>query len=243
MRGVKCVQVPTTLLAMVDASVGGKTGVDLPSGKNLVGAFHQPVLVVADIETLRTLPARERRAGLAEVVKHGIIFDQRLFDFAVANAASLLAGKPESLEHVVTRSVEIKREVVQQDERESGIRAILNFGHTVGHAIESLTGYSQFRHGEAIAIGMVVEARISELIGHGEPGLAKAVSSALSGLHLPTAVPNRLSAEEIVLAMASDKKTIGGALRFALPNRIGRCAVVDGVAVRAVQAAIEECRE
>jgi len=243
MRGIKCVQVPTTLLAMVDASVGGKTGVDLPSGKNLVGAFHQPSMVVADLDALRTLPGRELRAGLAEVVKHGIIYDQKLFDFTLEKAASLLAGTPDAVEHVVQRSVEIKREVVQKDERESGLRAILNFGHTIGHAIESVTGYAQYKHGEAVAIGMVAEARLSEAIGLGEAGLTRQVCEAVCSLRLPTAIPANLSAEEIAAAMGRDKKTVGGELRFALPDRIGHCSVVEGVAAAAVCAVIRECQE
>jgi 3-dehydroquinate synthase len=243
MRGVRVVQVPTTLLAMVDASVGGKTGVDLPSGKNLVGAFHQPSLVLADIDTLRTLPARELRAGFAEVVKHGIIFDQGLFDFSFTNAEALLRRDTVAIEHVVCRSVEIKREVVQKDEREAGLRAILNYGHTVGHAIESLTGYAQYRHGEAIAIGMVVEARLSEVIGVAEAGLARRTAEALRRFRLPTAVPAELSADAILAAMMADKKTVGGELRFALPDRIGHCRVVEKVDANSVSAAIHQCRK
>ena len=225
MRGIDFIQVPTTLLAQVDASVGGKTGVDLPQGKNLVGAFHQPRAVLIDLSTLKTLPVRELRSGLAEVAKHGIIYDQELFDMLYSNASGLLARQEDLLEHVVRRSVEIKRDVVEKDERESGLRAILNYGHTVGHAIEVTSGYRKYRHGEASAIGMVTEALLAEREGFAEAGIAAAVARTLAALRLPVAMDASLATDSLVRAIESDKKTLGGVIRLALPPRVGACAV------------------
>src|SRR6185436_15778596 len=161
LRGIPFVQVPTTLLAQVDSSVGGKVGVNLKAGKNLVGAFHQPRLVVCDLQTLRTLPSREFRAGLAEVIKYGVIYDAALFESLEQHMAKVLKQEPTALARIVARCCQIKAEVVSQDETESGLRAILNFGHTIGHAIEAISGYGKFLHGEAISIGQVAAARIS----------------------------------------------------------------------------------
>lgn len=242
LRGIAFHQVPTTLLAQVDASVGGKVGVDLPQGKNLVGAFHQPRSVVIDTNTLRTLPARELRAGLAEVVKHGIIYDHDFFAFLDRYARELLAKSECAIVTAVRRSVEIKRDVVQQDERESGVRAILNYGHTVGHAIEVLSGYGRYRHGEAVAIGMVTEALLAERESIAEPGLAREVTSVLGKMRLPVLMDGTLVVEDMIRAMEMDKKTLGGKLRLALPRRIGECAVVE-VSREALAAAIEAHRE
>lgn len=225
MRGIDFYQVPTTLLAQVDASVGGKTGVDLPQGKNLVGAFYQPRAVVIDTATLATLPARELRSGLAEVVKHGIIYDQGFFQYIDRHAADLLHRHEEALNEAVLRSVEIKRDVVQSDERESGLRAILNYGHTIGHAIEVVSGYGKYRHGEASAIGMVTEALVSESEGHADRGLASNVARVLAKLKLPTAMDESLETSELLRAIELDKKVVGGTIRLALPTSIGRCGV------------------
>lgn len=225
MRGVDFYQLPTTLLAQVDASVGGKTGVDLPEGKNLVGAFHQPRRVIIDILTLKTLPARELRAGLAEVVKHGIICDKAFFEFVRENAGELIARRDIVLLEAVRRSVEIKRDVVQQDERESGLRAILNYGHTIAHAIEAVTGYRKYRHGEAVAIGMVVEARIAEKIGVAKESVFGPVSEVVHELRLPVRVDASCSPDALLRAIELDKKVKAGQIRMALPVRIGECDV------------------
>lgn len=241
MRGIDCYQVPTTLLAQVDSSVGGKTGVDLPRGKNLVGAFHQPRAVAIDIDTLRTLPARELRSGLAEVVKHAIIYDQEFYHFLDKQAARLLARDADLTEDAVRRSVEIKRDVVQSDERESGLRAILNYGHTVGHAIEVVSGYGSYRHGEASSIGMVAEAILAEQIGVAGSGIAEQVGAILRRYRLPVRVEPGLATEALLDAVQRDKKAMSGELRLALPTALGKCGVF-AVGREAVAGAIESCR-
>lgn len=242
LRGIDFHQVPTTLLAQVDASVGGKVGVDLPRGKNLVGAFHQPRSVVIDTRTLDTLPARELRSGLAEVVKHGIIYDQEFFVFLDLYASELLARLECPMIEAVKRSVEIKRDVVEKDERESGLRAILNYGHTVGHAIEVLSGYGRYRHGEASSIGMVTEALLAEREGVSERGLAREVARVLAKMRLPILMDASLSTQDIVRAVQLDKKTLGGTLRLALPGTIGKCSIVE-VSREALAGAIDAHRE
>lgn len=227
MRGLAFIQVPTTLLAQVDASVGGKVAVDHPKAKNLIGAFHQPRLVVADTEVLRTLSGRDYRAGLAEVVKHGAIADAALFAWIGSSQEALLRRDSEAIIHAVRRSCEIKAEVVARDERESGLRAILNFGHTVGHALESLTGYTALRHGEAVAIGMAAAARLSERLGLCESGTAARLEGVLAGLRLPVRIPG-LRAGEIITAARSDKKAVEGTLRLVLLRGLGSVEVVTG---------------
>lgn len=241
LRGIDFHQVPTTLLSQVDASVGGKVGVDLPQGKNLVGAFHQPKSVVIDTNTLRTLSARELRSGLAEVVKHGIIYDQEFFVFLDRFAPDLLAGREHPMVEAISRSVAIKRDVVEKDERESGLRAILNYGHTIGHAIEVTSGYGRYRHGEALAIGMVTEALLAESQGVADSDLAREVADALSKFRLTVTMDAALSTEELVRAAETDKKTLGGRLRLALPGPLGRCRVTE-VSRQALAAAIETHR-
>jgi 3-dehydroquinate synthase len=239
LRGIDYVQVPTTLLAQVDASVGGKTAVDLPVGKNLVGAFHQPSLVIADVDTLATLPPRELRAGLAEVIKYGVIADAALFVRLGEEAEAVLAADPATLIDLVQRSCEIKAEVVIADERETGLRAILNFGHTVGHAVEALTGYSTLLHGEAVAIGMVAAARMAARLGMLPAADVGHLRTLIERYALPTEVPSALAPEAILETMQLDKKTRDGQLQFVLPTRIGAveigCAVPEAV-VRAVLA-------
>jgi len=226
MRGVDFYQVPTTLLSQVDAGVGGKTGVDLPRGKNLVGAFYQPKAVVIDVLTLRTLPPRELRSGLAEVIKHGIIYGREFHEYLDTHAADLLARREDVLAEAIRWSVEIKRDVVEADERDTGLRAILNYGHTVAHAIEVLSGYGRYRHGEAVSIGMVTEALLAEREGVAEKGIASAVAETLAKLRLPVSMDPSLGTESMVRAIELDKKSLGGELRFALPVRIGECRVV-----------------
>lgn len=241
LRGIDFHQAPTTLLAQVDASVGGKVGVDLPQGKNLVGAFHQPKSVVIDTNTLDTLPVRELRCGLAEVVKHGIIYDQDFLVFLNRYASEMLARRECALVQAVRRSVEIKRDVVIQDERESGLRAILNYGHTVGHAIEVLSGYGKYRHGEALSIGMVTEALLCEREGIAEAGLARDVADALTRMRLPVAMDSTLATEDMIRAIELDKKTLGGVFRLALPSRIGACSIAE-VSREALAGAIDAHR-
>jgi 3-dehydroquinate synthase len=221
MRGIPFVQVPTTLLAMIDASVGGKTGVDTPQGKNLVGAFHQPSLVVADPRTLATLPAEHFRAGLAEALKHGVIADASYFG-RIAESNETTARDDRTLAGLVTESVRIKASVVARDERESGLRKVLNFGHTLGHAIESVSNYSLL-HGEAVAIGMSLESEIAERMGIARPGTATAIRDALSGIGLPTAFP-ALDSRAVLAATKSDKKAKAGRVEYSLPSAIGSMA-------------------
>jgi 3-dehydroquinate synthase len=243
MRGIPVVQVPTTLAAMVDASIGGKTGVDTPAGKNLVGAFLQPAGVLIDPQVLDTLPLREFQAGVAEVLKHGAVADQAYFENVSAALPGLLSvdhGGRQKLREVITRSVQIKADVVRSDWREAGVRKILNFGHTIGHAVEAATGYSLL-HGEAVAIGMVVEAAASERAGVTEAGTAEALRSALTAAGLPVALPQGLSADVVMQAARTDKKRRAGELEFAVPLRIGEMAAADsGWTVRLPESLILE---
>ncbi len=237
MRGLRFVQIPTTLLAQVDASVGGKVAVDHPRVKNLIGAFHQPSLVIADTAVLRTLPAWEYRSGLAEVVKHGVIADAGFFSWLERSTAAVASRDPEVLTAVVRRNCEIKAAVVAEDEKEAGRRAILNFGHTVGHAVESLTGYRAFRHGEGVAVGMVAAARLAESLGLCSPEVGDRIADLLTALRLPTRLP-ALSSDELLATMRSDKKAVGGSTRFVLPRAIGRVEIVDEVPESALRAAL-----
>jgi len=223
LRGVPLVQVPTSLLAMIDASIGGKTGVDVPAGKNLVGAFHEPRFVLADVETLATLPRQHVAAGVAEALKHGVVADAGYFAALVGDAGPIRSRDLDALERVVARSVAIKEAVVAEDPREAGRRAVLNFGHTVGHAVEARSGYGLL-HGEAVAIGMAAEARLAETLGVAEAGLCAAVTGALERFGLPVAVPAELPAGDLLETMLGDKKVRAGTVRFALPQRIGAMA-------------------
>ena len=232
MRGVPYVQVPTTLLAMLDASVGGKTGVDTPEGKNLIGAFHPPVLVLADPGVLSTLPEREYRAGMAEAVKHGLIADREYFRWMEREAAALLGRDRSALEHLVHRSVEIKAEVVSGDERETGRRAILNAGHTVAHAIERATSYG-IPHGEAVALGLVAECELAARLGRAAPAVGERVGALLTRLGLPTRVTSALDPDAVLDAMSSDKKNRGAEVRFALPSELGGMVAAEGWTVAA----------
>lgn len=228
-RGVDFVQVPTSLLAQVDASVGGKTGVNLSRGKNLVGAFHQPRTVIIDTSSLHTLPARELRSGLAEVIKHAIIRDGEYFQFLEANLKPIRRLEPEVLERTIALSCEIKADVVGQDERESGLRRILNFGHTTAHAVESLTAYRDFRHGEAVAIGMVTAAVLSWKMGLTDLETVNRIARLLTEAGLPTRVPQGLSGERILATMGLDKKVVHGRLNAVLIRSIGSALVTDTV--------------
>ena len=227
LRGVPLVQVPTSLLAMIDSSIGGKTGVDVPAGKNLLGAFHQPRVVVADPDLLGSLASVQLAAGLAEAVKHGVIADAEYFAFLEAEYAAIFAKHAPALERLVRRSVEIKAAVVAQDEREQGRRAILNFGHTVGHAIESTSKY-EVLHGEAVSIGMVYEGRLAESLGIAAAGTARRITSVLERLHLPIERPDGSHVDELLAAMRADKKVRAGEIRLALPKTIGTAHGSDG---------------
>jgi 3-dehydroquinate synthase len=220
MRGVDFVQVPTTLLAQVDSSVGGKTGVNHEKGKNLVGAFHQPRIVLIDTDTLATLPDRELRAGMAEVIKHGAICDAGFFTWLEDNVAALLGRDPDALAHAIRRCCEIKAAVVAEDEHEAGRRAILNFGHTFGHAIERCQGYGEWLHGEAVAAGMVMAARLSGLAAGDVDRLVNLVAAA----GLPTRPPV-IDKADWLAAMGMDKKVRDKRLRFVLLDAIGACRV------------------
>ena len=220
MRGVPCVQVPTSLLAMLDASVGGKTGVDTPEGKNLIGAFHPPVAVLADPRVLTTLPERDYRGGMAEAVKHGLVADGDYFTWMERDAEALLRRDETALTRLVRRSVEIKAEVVSGDERETGRRAILNAGHTVAHALEHATAYG-LPHGEAVALGLVAECALAEGLGVAPAGLGKRVAGLLQRLGLPVRLAAPIDRERVVRAMGSDKKNRAAKVRFALPRELG----------------------
>jgi 3-dehydroquinate synthase len=222
LRGIDFVQVPTTLLAQVDSSVGGKVGVNLKAGKNLVGAFHQPKFVLCDVDTLATLPSRELRAGLAEVIKYGIIYERAFFERLERDLPQLLELHSETVTEVVARCCEIKAEVVGKDEREAGLRAILNFGHTVGHALEAISGYGKYLHGEAISIGQVAAARLSNVFTGLPVDESRRIENAFTQAGLPTNV--RWKATELARlarAMQLDKKVSGGDVRFVLARRIG----------------------
>jgi len=220
LRGVPLVQVPTSLLAMIDSSIGGKTGVDVPAGKNLLGAFHQPHVVVADPQLLGSLSSVQLAAGLAEAVKHGVIADAEYFGFLEHEFAAIFAKHAPALERVVRRSVEIKASVVAQDEREKGKRAILNFGHTVGHAIEATSKY-EVLHGEAVAMGMVYESRLAETLGIAAPGTSQRITAVLERLHLPIERPDASRVDDLLAVMRSDKKVRAAEIRLALPRAIG----------------------
>ncbi|MCU0536604.1 MAG: 3-dehydroquinate synthase [Hydrococcus sp. Prado102] len=244
LRGINFVQVPTSLLAMVDASIGGKTGVNHPSGKNLIGAFYQPRLVLIDPQVLKTLPVREFRAGMAEVIKYGVIWDadlftklereERLDDFACLSE--------ELLQIILTRSCQAKADVVGEDEKEAGLRAILNYGHTIGHAIESLTGYSAINHGEAVAMGMVAAGRIATKLEMWTPEEEKRQNNLIQKAGLPIQIPADLDTEAAIKLLLTDKKVKAGKVRFILPTEIGKVTISDRVPSDIVREAIDEIK-
>ncbi len=234
MRGIDCVQLPTTLLAMVDSSVGGKTAVDLPQGKNLVGAFHPPRAVIADTAALRTLPARELRAGLAEVVKYGALGDADFLDWLDAHAEALLHGDDAALAEAIARSCAHKAAIVARDPFEHGERALLNLGHTFGHAIETEQGYDGLNHGEAVAVGMVLAARLSEALGLATAADGDRLRDLLQRLGLPVALPAGLDPERLLAHMRLDKKAQAGGLRFVVWDGIGHARVLADVPEAAV---------
>ena len=224
LRGVPYVQVPTTLLAMIDSSIGGKTGVDTEHGKNLVGAFHQPRAVLADLATLTTLTTLHVAAGMAEALKHGLIADRAYFEQLMSDCNRIFERDSEALFHAVTRSVEIKASVVAQDEREHGRRAILNFGHTIAHALEAVSGY-ELLHGEAVALGMMVEAQLGQMVGVTDSSVADSVRQALEAFQLPLSLPETATPKQLLEVMRKDKKVREGTVRFALLKSIGEPAL------------------
>ena len=239
-RGLSFIQVPTTLLAQVDSSVGGKVGINLPDGKNMVGAFWQPLSVYIDTKVLDTLPDREYRAGLAEVVKYGVILDADFFDYLENNVTGLNQRTAEVMRHVIARSCQLKAEVVQADERETmGLRAVLNYGHTFCHAIETVSGYDQLLHGEAVSIGMVCAARLAESMDRVSTEFTERLKKLLLALKLPIDVPT-LDHDHLLTAMQRDKKVEYGKLRFVLPTRMGHVELVGDVDSKKVIAALRE---
>lgn len=238
-RGIGYVQVPTTLLAQVDSSVGGKTGVNHPGGKNLIGAFYQPLAVVADTDTLATLPDREFRAGLAEVIKYGCACDAAFFEWLSEHLPQLLSREPAALAYAIARSCEIKAGVVAQDEREGGVRAILNFGHTFGHAIEAATAYKTYLHGEAVALGMLIASDFSLRLGLIDPHVNTRIRELVSRIELPTRAP-RIGAEKARQLMQMDKKVLKGSIRLVLLDKLGSAIVTSQYAANDLEAELVE---
>jgi len=239
LRGAEFVQIPTTLLAQVDSSVGGKTGVNHPMGKNLIGAFHQPKRVIIDLDTLSTLGDREYAAGLAEVIKYGLIRDAAFFQWLVAQVSALQARDIPTLSSAIERSCAVKAAVVMEDEQERGVRAHLNFGHTFGHAIERLQGYGEWLHGEAVAAGMVMAARLSVRRGNLESAVVDQLLSFQQQVGLPVKPPAGLTAADFLDAMASDKKVTAGKIRYILLNQLGEACVAEDVTLDDIAAVID----
>ncbi len=228
MRGIPFIQIPTTLLAQVDSSVGGKTGVDIPEGKNLVGAFYQPKAVFIDISVLKTLPREELLGGLGEVIKYGVIRDAEFFDFLRDNRQGILNLEPELIKKTVYLCCKIKADVVSEDEREGGVRRILNYGHTIGHAVEGASDYTLI-HGLAVSIGMVAAARLAVLNGHFAEENCKKIIDMLQSFQMPIEVPKNLDRARIKRYLLTDKKTIGGKVFYVLPTEIGKTVITDKV--------------
>ena len=242
LRGINVVQVPTSLLAMVDSSVGGKTGVNHPQGKNLIGAFHQPSLVLIDPEVLKTLPVAEFRAGMAEVIKYGVIWDAELFTQLEASKHldQLRYVKSDLINYILTHSCQAKADVVSQDEKESGLRAILNYGHTIGHAVESLTNYRLLKHGEAVGIGMIAAGEIAVKLGLWQKADTERQNALIKKAGLPTKLPAGLDIAAIIDALQLDKKVKSGKVRFVLPTQIGAVKVTDEVPTDTIRQVLEE---
>ena len=238
-RGIGYVQIPTTLLAQVDSSVGGKTGVNHSGGKNLIGAFHQPLAVIADTDTLATLPDRELCAGLAEVIKYGCVWDPLLFDWLENNIPKLLARDADALAYAIGRSCTIKATVVGKDEREQNLRAILNFGHTFGHAIEAATAYQTYLHGEAVGLGMLIAADLSHRLGFIDAGIKNRIRNILEKAGLPTEAP-RIGAVKALELMQMDKKVLAGTVRLVLLEKPGRAIVTGDYAQAELDATLKE---
>ena len=241
MRGIPYVQIPTTLQAQVDASVGGKTAINHPKGKNLIGAFHQPKLVVIDVDTLKTLPQRDIRAGLIEVIKMGVIRDEPLFDRVEENLEAILNLEDMTLIEIISQACVNKAEIVAKDEKESGLRMVLNYGHTFGHALEALTHYNTYRHGEAVSIGMHCAAQLATNLRMFSETDFQRQRTLLKCAKLPITFPSDLTPEALCNAMYLDKKTLGGKLRLILPTRIGEVVIQNDVDDRHILEAISQC--
>jgi 3-dehydroquinate synthase len=242
-RGVPFIQIPTTLLAQVDSSVGGKTGINHPLGKNMIGAFHQPRCVIADIDTLTTLPERELRAGLAEVIKYGLIRDPGFFSWLETHLDEVLDRRASALAYAIERSCRNKAEVVSADETESGVRAILNLGHTFGHAIEAAQGYTQWLHGEAVAAGMCVAADLSTRLGWLDARDAERIATLIKRAGLPVRLPKAIGTERMLDLMAIDKKVQAGRLRLILLEGIGKARISEDIDLQTLKHSIDACRE
>ncbi|MCL0040518.1 3-dehydroquinate synthase [Thermodesulfovibrionales bacterium] len=231
MRGINLIQVPTTLLSQVDSSVGGKTGVNHYLGKNMIGTFYQPRVVWIDIDTITTLPRRELLCGIAEIIKYGVIWDEELFIFMEQNRDAILNLEIDAMRFIVKRSCEIKTDVVSKDEMESGLRAILNYGHTIGHAIETETGYLRYLHGEAIGIGMHLEARFSELMGFIDSNQASRIKAIIDAYGLPSELPKEINVDKLISHMKLDKKVVAGEMKFILPEKIGMVRIQRNISI------------
>ena len=240
LRGIPYIQIPTSLVAQVDSSVGGKTGVNHRLGKNLIGAFYQPSLVWIDVGVLKSLPRRELISGMAEVVKYGVIADDQFFSFIEENYKKILSLEQEVLIHTVERSCEIKAMVVSADERENGLRAILNFGHTIGHAIETVTGYKRYKHGEAVSLGMVCAARLASIMRICHQDIFLRIERLCNLLGLPTSIP-RMEFGALWDILQRDKKVINGKVRFILPVRLGEVKIIEDVGREMLQEAVQSC--
>jgi len=239
MRGIDFIQLPTTLLAQVDSSVGGKTGVNHPLGKNMIGTFWQPRFVSIDTATLGTLPRREFLSGLGEVIKYGVIWDKEFFVFLEKNREKILQLEPASLTHIIRRSCEIKSDVVSKDERESGLRAILNYGHTIGHAVETLTGYKKYLHGEAVAVGMYMEAKLSHQLGLINNEEVLRIKALISSYELPSEMPGEIEISDLIETMQIDKKTVAGKMHFVLPEKVGSVKIHREIAAEEIKRLLE----
>ena len=239
-RGVPLIQIPTTLLAQVDAAVGGKTAVNHPAGKNLIGAFYQPHEVLIDTHTLNTLPDRIYLEGLAEVIKYGVIYDESFFEWLEDNATSVLQREAQSLDFIVRRCCEIKRDVVLADENEQGQRKILNFGHTFGHALEATLGYGQLYHGEAVAVGMVMASHLAAGLSLCDERVSQRILNIVSAYGLPSNAPNETNVDDVIAAMSLDKKVSAGQVNFVLPTKIGQVEVTNEVTINDLQQTIKQ---
>ena len=229
LRGVNFIQVPTTLLSMVDSSVGGKTGVNHSLGKNMIGAFYQPQSVIIDLDSLKTLPKKQFNAGMAEVIKYGVIYDKQFFEWLEKNKKKIISLDRVSLAKIIATSCKIKAEIVAKDEKESGIRAILNLGHTFGHAIEKNIGYGRWTHGAAVACGMVIASELSEKLGKLSKNDLSRIKNLLSYFDLPIKLPKKINASKLYEAMKNDKKVLNNKIRLIIPKKIGECFISDKV--------------
>ena len=239
MRGIDFIQVPTTLLAQVDSSVGGKTGVNHPLGKNMIGTFWQPRFVCIDTATLRTLPRREFLSGLGEVIKYGVIWDKDFFSYLETNRDKIVQLDATALTHIIRRSCEIKSEIVSRDERESGLRAILNYGHTIGHAIETITGYKKYLHGEAVAIGMYMEAKLSYQLGLIKQKEVSRIKALIDSCELPSEMPDEIEINDLMEKMQLDKKTVAGKMHFVLPEKVGSVGIHGEIGAEDIKKLVE----